>query len=156
MAGRFPGARNVAEFWRNLREGVESVTFFSEEELKSAGIDPRAFKNPEFVGAKAVMPDAEYFDAGFFGYTPREATLTDPQHRIFLECAWEALEDAGRGFRPDDGSVGVFAGNSINTYILSNVGSEQIRSLDGMELLVISDKDFLATRVSYKLNLKGP
>ena len=157
MAGRFPGARNITEFWHNLRNGVESVTFFTEEELKAGGVDPILMSHPDFVGAKAVMADAELFDAGFFCYTPREATVMDPQHRIFLECAWEALEDAGYNPQADENnSTGVFAGSSINTYGLRNLQTDMFRSMDGLELGMSSDKDFLATRVSYKLNLKGP
>src|SRR5262245_9362906 len=95
MAGRFPGAKNIGEFWRNLRDGVESIAFFSDAELAASGIDPTELSDPNYVKAKGVLKDAELFDASFFGFTPREAELMDPQHRLFLECAWEALEHAG-------------------------------------------------------------
>src|SRR6185436_965418 len=95
MAGRFPGARNVEEFWQNLRAGVESLTPFSDDELRAAGVDPRMIADPAYVKAGTVLERADEFDAAFFGFNPREAALMDPQHRIFLECAWEALEDAG-------------------------------------------------------------
>lgn len=156
MAGRFPGADDVAQFWHNLRNGVESVTFFTDEELLAAGVSAELLKHPDYVRSKAVLKEAEFFDAGFFGYTPREAATMDPQHRVFLECAWAALENAGYAPQSPDNSIGVFAGNSLNTYLLRNWNSDLFRSLDGMELGVSSDKDMLATRVSYKLNLKGP
>ena len=95
MAGRFPGARDIDELWQNLRDGVESIAFFSDEELASSGIDPTVLSDPNYVKARGVLEDAEWFDASFFGFTPREAELMDPQHRLFLECAWEALEHAG-------------------------------------------------------------
>ncbi|HEV2734192.1 MAG TPA: beta-ketoacyl synthase N-terminal-like domain-containing protein, partial [Longimicrobiaceae bacterium] len=95
MAGRFPGARGVEEFWRNLREGVESISFFSREELLEAGAPEAQLADPAFVPAYGAVADPEWFDAGFFGFTPREAETMDPQVRIFLECAWEALESAG-------------------------------------------------------------
>lgn len=156
MAGRFPGADDVAQFWQNLRNGVESVTFFTDEELETAGVSPELMNRPDYVRSKAILKDAEFFDAGFFGYTPREAAAMDPQHRVFLECAWAALENSGYALQSPDNSIGVFAGNSLNTYLLRNLNSDLFRSLDGLELGVSSDKDMLATRVSYKLNLKGP
>ncbi|MFG3709270.1 beta-ketoacyl synthase N-terminal-like domain-containing protein, partial [Micromonospora sp. NPDC047670] len=94
LAGRFPGASNVAEFWRNLCAGVESVTFFSPEELAAAGVPESVYSHPSYVPAKARLDGVELFDAEFFGFNAHEAEMTDPQHRLFLECAWEALEDA--------------------------------------------------------------
>src|SRR5512135_2469714 len=91
MAGRFPGAKNVQEFWRNLCNGVESISFFSDEELIAAGNDPAQVRMPNYVKARGVLGDTDIFDAGFFGLHPREASLMDPQHRLFLECAWEAF-----------------------------------------------------------------
>src|SRR5262245_31147990 len=110
MSLRFPGARNVAEFWQNLRDGVESVSFFSEQELLAAGVPAETLHQPNYVRASATLGDVESFDASFFGFYPREAELLDPQHRLFLECAWEALEDAG--YNPDTyrGMIGVYAG----------------------------------------------
>jgi acyl transferase domain-containing protein/acyl carrier protein len=156
MSGRFPGARNVGEFWQNLRNGVESIKHFSEEELVAAGIDPEVVRQPNYVKARGVLDDADLFDATFFRYTPREADVMDPQHRLLLECAWDTLEHAGCNAEDYDGAVGVFAGTSINSYLLSYLDSPAVRSLAGLEFLVSTGNDFLATRISYKLNLKGP
>jgi acyl transferase domain-containing protein len=155
---RFPGARNVESFWDNLRRGVESVSFFSDEELLAAGVDPMELLSPGYVKAAAILGDAEQFDAHFFGYSPRDAELLDPQQRIFLEVVWEALENAG--YQPDNcgASVGVYAGVGINTYLLNNIfaNPKLAESLNPYQLVILNDKDFLASRVSYKLNLKGP
>src|SRR2546421_7529376 len=121
MAGRFPGGKNIDEFWMNLRDGVESVSFFSEQELMASGIDPTEFNAPQYVKAGGVLEDIEYFDASFFGITPRDAELTDPQHRLFLECAWEALEHAGYTPESYRGRIGVYAGAGMNTYLLFNL-----------------------------------
>lgn len=152
MAGRFPRARDLEEFWRNLRDGVECVSFFSPEEVKEAGVDPALAASPQFVNARAILEDAEHFDAGFFGLSPKEAELTDPQHRLFLECAWEALEDAGCNPERQAGLIGVYAGADINAHTLRTL----MFSGAGLQALIGSDKDFLATRVCYKLNLRGP
>ena len=116
MAGRFPGATNVQTLWENLCNGVESISFFSREEVLSCGVDASLLDDPAFVNASGVMDGADCFDAAFFGLDPREAELMDPQHRVFLECAWETLEHAG--FDPDvhPGVVGVFGGVGPNTY----------------------------------------
>lgn len=159
MAGRFPGAKNVDEFWENLRDGVESISFFSEAELKSSGVDESVLHDPRYVKARAVLEDIDLFDAAFFGFNPREAEITDPQHRFFLESAWEALENAGYNSETYEGSIGVYAGaGSFNTYFLNNLyPNRQLReSLGDYQLVIANDKDFLSTRVSYKLNLKGP
>src|SRR5918999_2707555 len=95
MAGRFPGARNLDEFWRNLRDGVDCVRRLTDEELLQSGVDPSVFNAPNYVKVAAPIDDVELFDAGFFGFAPREAEILDPQHRVLLECAWEALESAG-------------------------------------------------------------
>ena len=94
MAGRFPGARNTAEFWQNLRDGVESIRDLSEAELLAAGASPEDLANPDYVRRAAILDGVPLFDASFFGFSPRDASIMDPQHRHFLECAWEALEDA--------------------------------------------------------------
>ncbi|MCL1463267.1 type I polyketide synthase [Argonema galeatum] len=159
MAGRFPGAKNVDEFWQNLRDGVESISFFSEEELKFSGIDESVLRDPNYVQARAVLDDIELFDAAFFGFNPREAEITDPQHRFFLELAWEAVENAGYNSETYEGSIGVYAGaGSFNTYFLNNLyPNRQLReSVGDFQLAIANEKDFLSTRVSYKLNLKGP
>ncbi|WP_459870795.1 type I polyketide synthase [Endothiovibrio diazotrophicus] len=152
MAGRFPKAPDLEAFWRNLREGVECVQFFSPEELAEAGVDPALAGAPEFVNARAVLEQADWFDAGFFGMTPKEAELTDPQQRLFLECAWQALEDAGCDPQREAGLVGVFAGADVNGYTLRNLAF----SGAGLQALIGNDKDYLATRVCYKLDLHGP
>ncbi len=95
LAGRFPKARNIDQFWQNLRDGVESISFLTDEEIEAAELDPALRQNPDYVNAASVLEDVEMFDAPFFDYIPREAEIIDPQHRFFLECAWEALENAG-------------------------------------------------------------
>jgi len=157
MAGRFPGARNVEEFWKNLRDGVESISFFTPEEMAAAGMNDAAFSQPSFVPAGGVLDDAEMFDAAFFGYSPREAEIIDPQHRLFLECAWEALENAG--YDPDryEGAVGVFAGSALSSYMLNLGLTTGIIEVIGVApILIANETDYLTTRVSYKLNLRGP
>lgn len=157
MAGRFPGARNVDEFWTNLRDGVEAITFYSAEELLAAGVDPETLADKHYVKAGAILPDIELFDASFFGFTPREAEITDPQHRVFLECAWEALENAGYKSDACRKRVGVYAGASTTTYVLNIYSDPNLAaSAGGLQIEIGNDKDHLATRVSYKLNLKGP
>jgi amino acid adenylation domain-containing protein len=159
MAGRFPGARNLEELWRNLRAGVDSVRFFSDEELIALGVDPARIADPAYIKAAAQPPDLDRFDAEFFGINHREAEILDPQQRVFLETCWEALEDAG--YEPESLSrqaVGVYAGATTSTYLLFNLlsNSALLATLDPLQLLVGNAGDSLATRVSYKLNLKGP
>src|SRR5215213_10568786 len=158
MAGRFPGARNVDEFWRNLRDGVEAISFFTEEELRAAGVDSALLRDPGYVRANATLEDTELFDASFFGINHREAEIMDPQHRIFLECAWEALENAGYNSDSYQGRIGVYAGHGLTSYLLSNLYSnrQSIWALSGGQSLLGNEKDYLSTRVSYKLNLNGP
>ncbi|WP_392407695.1 beta-ketoacyl synthase N-terminal-like domain-containing protein [Chlorogloeopsis fritschii] len=157
LSGRFPGAKNIEEFWHNLQAGVESITFFTDEELLASGVDPALVNNPNYVKARGVLADAELFDAPFFGFNPREAEITDPQHRLFLECAWEALENAGYTSEKYSGSIGVYAGSGLSGYLLSVYTNENIRnSVDVHQIAIGGDKDYLSTRVSYKLNLQGP
>lgn len=156
MAGRFPGAADVHEFWTNLRDGKESVRFFTTDELIAAGVDRAVCEDPRYVKAKAMLDGVEAFDAAFFGYTPREAELIDPQQRLFLESAWTAIENAGYDPLSCNVSVGVFAGQSANSYCLSRGYQAASAVIGSLDVLISSDKDFLATRVSYKLNLKGP
>ncbi|MCC5616017.1 condensation domain-containing protein [Nostoc sp. CHAB 5836] len=157
LAGRFPGAKNVDEFWHNLQNGVESISVFSDEELLEARVDAALLNNPNYVKRNAVIEDAELFDADFFGFNPRDAEITDPQHRIFLECAWEALEKAGYNSETYNGSIGVFAGSSLSSYLLNIYLNPNIRnSLDEHKIAIAADKDYLTTRTSYKLNLTGP
>jgi acyl transferase domain-containing protein len=155
FSGRFPGARTVDEFWENLRSGAESISFFDDEELLAAGVDPEVLSDPRYVKAAPVLADVDRFDARLFGYTPREASCIDPQQRIFLECAWEALETAGYDPAKVDRPIGVYAGATISTYLLFGDLLPQLSS-DYLLTVLGNDKDFLTTRVSYKLNLTGP
>ncbi|HZF07303.1 MAG TPA: amino acid adenylation domain-containing protein [Thermoanaerobaculia bacterium] len=157
MAGRFPGARDIEAFWCNLRAGVESITHFSDAELISSGFAPELLANPNFVKAKPMLDGVDRFDAAFFHYAPREAEIMDPQHRLFLECCWAAMEDAGH--TPGaEALVGVYAGTGMNGYLLQNLVTNLplLQSLGNLQAVVGNDKDYLATRVSYKLDLQGP
>ena len=158
LSGRFPGARNVDEFWDRLCEGTELVSFFSDEELLRRGAARAALDDPHYVRAEAVLDDVELFDAGFFGLTPREAMTLDPQHRIFLEESWMALENAGYNSETYNGRIGVFAGESLNTYFLHNLypNRKLLDSLGASQVVIANDRDYLATQVSFRLNLKGP
>ena len=158
LAGRFPGAADVETFWENLAAAREGITFASDEELLAAGVRPALLRADGYVKAKGVLPDADLFDAGFFGFSPREAEILDPQHRVLLECAWHALESAGCDPRGFPGRIGVFAGTSLNSYLLFNLmaNARAVDSAGSYQTLIASDKDFLATRVSYKLDLRGP
>ncbi len=158
MAGKFPGAENIDEFWELLKNGVEAVTFFTDEELLESGVDPQLLKDPNYIKSRAIIKDEDKFDAQFFDFFPREVEMMDPQHRLFLETAYNALEEAG--YDPDrfDGLIGLFGGVSLNTYLYSYLMSQKgfISSAEGYQLSIGNDKDFLTTRVSYKLNLTGP
>jgi phthiocerol/phenolphthiocerol synthesis type-I polyketide synthase E len=156
MSGRFPGAENIAQYWGNLRDGVESIRQFSDEELKSYGVSPTKLSDPGFVKAGAILENIGMFDAEFFGYSPREAAILDPQHRIFLECAWQALDDAGYNSDSQQNLIGVFAGTSLSTYLLYHLLADRDASQDAFQTMIGNDKDFLSTRISYELNLKGP
>jgi phthiocerol/phenolphthiocerol synthesis type-I polyketide synthase E len=155
--GRFPGAADVETFWRNLAAGVESITFFTPAELRASGIPETLVSDPAYVRARGTLPEADAFDAALFGMSPREARITNPQHRVFLECAWEALEDAGHDPARFSGLIGVFAGASMNRYLYDLYADPELtRGSDDFQLMVANDKDFLATRASYKLGLEGP
>ncbi len=158
MAGCFPGARSISEFWRNLSTGVEAISFFSETELLAAGVSREVYSDPAYVWAKGVIADVEMFDASFFGFTPAEAALMDPQQRLFLQCAWEALENAGYDFATGNSRTGVYAGSAMSTYLLFNLLSnpDLFETVSPLQVRIMNDKDFLTTLVSYKLNLKGP
>ncbi|HEX2645429.1 MAG TPA: beta-ketoacyl synthase N-terminal-like domain-containing protein, partial [Thermoanaerobaculia bacterium] len=154
MAGRFPKANDVEQFWRNLRTGQEGISFFTDEEL--AGLVPAAMlANPNFVKACAVLEGAELFDAAFFDYSPREAEILDPQQRFLLECGWEALENAG--YAGTSRPVGVFVGVTQNTYFLYNIlaNLESLAAIGSLGLSLANEKDFSATRMAYKLSLEG-
>ena len=163
MAGRFPGAANIEEFRRNIRDGVESISRFDVSELENPNA-LEAAKNPRFVAARSILENADLFDAEFFGILPKEAERIDPQHRIFLENCWEALEEAGYDPQSYRGFISVFAGCSANTYFLRNLCADRAfieeytseYQIGQYPTLLGTNHDFLATRVSYKLNLKGP
>ncbi|MBV9820606.1 MAG: acyltransferase domain-containing protein, partial [Actinobacteria bacterium] len=157
MAGRFPGAADVATFWNNIRGGVESISFFSEEELLEAGVDPATIADPSYVPARPVLDDVSGFDAGFFGISPRMAAITDPQQRLFLEACWEALEQAGYAAPEHRGRVGVYGGSNISTYLLQ-MPEEAVTGGDvsTYEIIMGNDKDALTTTVSYLFELTGP
>jgi 3-oxoacyl-(acyl-carrier-protein) synthase/SAM-dependent methyltransferase len=155
---RFPGAEDADAFWRNLRAGVESTTFFTDGELAAAGVDPALLADPRYVKANGVLRGAADFDAAFFGLTPREAEITDPQHRVLLELAWTALENAGCDPARFAGRTGVFAGTGMSTYLLRNLAPNRalVESVGEMALTLGNNKDFAPTRISYKLDLRGP
>ena len=159
LSGRFPGAKNLDTFWQNLRDGVESVTFFTDEELLEQGANPDSLRQPNYVKAKPFLEDIDRFDAPFFGVSTLEAEMMDPQRRLFLECAWEALETAGYAPENYEGLIGVFAGTTLSSYLLNNIITNQdfLESVgDAQALLLANDKDYIATNISYKLNLRGP
>lgn len=156
MAGRFPGAKNIESFWQNLRDGVESISFFTDEELMAAGINSTALIDSNYVKASGVLENIDLFDASFFDINPKDAEATDPQHRLFLECAWEALENAGYDSNRCESRIGVYAGASLNNYLSFDLNNDQLGSAQSYQKLIGNDKDFLSTRVSYKLNLTGP
>lgn len=157
LAGRFPGAANVDELWRNLCEGVESISFFDDNELDPS-IDSQLKKNPNYVKARGIIEDSDKFDAAFFGIAPREAEIMDPQHRIFLETAWEALENAGYNPGSHNGLIGVYGGTGFNTYLLNNVYAHPnlIKLFGEHQTAIANGPDYVTTRVSYKLDLRGP
>ena len=159
IAAHLPGARNAGEFWENLVAGREAIRDFDDDELRAAGVTPETLARPDYVKRGSTLPDLEQFDADFFGLSPKEAAIMDPQHRHFLECVWEALEDAGQVPRQFEGPIGVFAGCGMGSYfalhllrrpdLLEQVGTFLLRHTG-------NDKDFLATRASYVFDLKGP
>lgn len=164
MAGRFPGADSVSAFWDNLRRGEESIVTFSEQELHAAGIGEKTLSNPAYVRRAPVLDGVEEFDADFFGFPPQVARMLDPQHRLFLQCAWHALEDAGCDPARYDGSIGVYGTSSPSGYLMHNLMSHydphavlaEGLNFDQFNLFLQNDKDFLATRLSHQFNLRGP
>src|ERR1043165_1730325 len=158
MSGRFPGAGDIDQFWKNLCDGVESRTTLTEDDLLAAGVDPMIFTQPKYVKAGFILEGEELFDASFFGFSAREAEMMDPQQRIFLECAWEALEAASYDAERYAGTVGGSAGLTLNRERLMNLypNLHLIASAGFFQTMLGNDKDFMPTRVSYKLNLRGP
>jgi amino acid adenylation domain-containing protein len=158
MSGRFPQAPTIDIFWRNLCDAREAIISLSDSQLLAAGVDPDLLADPGYVKAAASLDGIDLFDASFFGFNPREAELLDPQHRLFLQAAWHALESAG--YVPDrfPGLIGLFAGAGANSYLLTALHSnpELVAAVGSFQAHISNDKDFLPTRVSYKLNLRGP
>lgn len=157
MAGRFPGADSITEFWENLKAGKETTRFFDDNEL-DASVSPAQKNNPAYVKARGILNDVKGFDAAFFGITPASAELMDPQQRIFLEIAWEALESTGYASPKQQNVIGVFAGVRSNTYYTNNVVSNTalIENVGTFQVMTLNDKDYVASRTAYALDLKGP
>lgn len=169
MACRFPGANDLETFWSNLVGGVESISRFSPKQVRDEGISASVAENPNYITASPTLSDIKGFDAEFFGYSAKEAELMDPQHRLFLECCWEVFEDAGYDPITYGGVTGIYAGAAMNTYLMNNILPNRhkldpnddlnittLDSMGGFQLMVANDKDYISTRVSYKLNLTGP
>ena len=158
MAGRFPGANSVSELWDLLMSGKDALSRISPEELVAAGVDEAFIEDPKYVKYCMKIEKADCFDADFFGYSPRQAASINPQQRVFLECAWEALENAGHRPNSSEESVGVFAGSGFSAYLLDTLFHQPKGSPSGswMDYVLDNDKDFLTTRVAYKLGLTGP
>ena len=165
LACRFPGAANADEYWKNLIEGKESITHFSDAELQASEFHFEDLKNnPDYVRSRGVLAGIDMFDAGFFEMTPKEAAETDPQHRVWLETAWDALENAGCDPFTYPGAIGVFAGAAINTYLINNVLRDKVklenyirlRGTESYQIMTGNDSMFIPTRTSYKFNLRGP
>jgi phthiocerol/phenolphthiocerol synthesis type-I polyketide synthase E len=164
MAGRFPGADSLTQFWDNLSGGVESVSTLSEEALTAAGVSAKTLADPAYVRRAAMLNGIDEFDAEYFGITPYTARMMDPQQRLFLQTSWHALEDSGYDPASYDGAIGVFASSTASGYLMDNLMSHRdTRKLVGegitvemFNLVLLNDKDYLATRVSHELNLRGP
>ena len=155
MSGRFPKAKNIYEYWDNLINGRECFTQLSDEQIIASGVDPHLIKDSDYVKVSPILDDYDKFDYQFFGYTPREGSMIDPQQRLFLECCWEAFEDAGYNTDAYDEPVGVFGGCAINTYMIFS-GVYNRFYTEFLPSVVGNDNSFLANRVSYQLNLNGP
>ena len=168
MSCRFPGANNISEFWDNLCNGVESISFFEDAEILASGVESELLEDPNYVKASPILKDIQGFDADFWGYSPKEAQLLDPQQRLFLECAWESLEDAGYDPFNYQGDISLYGGAATNTYLLNNIYPNRhtiddrdrlrvinLSSMGGFQVTTANDKDYLTTRTSYKLNLTG-
>ncbi|NEO96275.1 MAG: polyketide synthase, partial [Moorea sp. SIO3G5] len=161
ISGRFPGANDIEQFWHNIKDGVESISLFSEQELLNSGVEKELINKPSYVRAGNTLPNIDMFDAGFFGYTPKQAEELDPQQRLFLECAWEVIERAG--YNPDtyEGAIGVYASMIGSGYLSNNVNpnlkSYQLTSSSSsFQQYLSNNQDYFATRVAYNLNLTGP
>src|SRR2546430_2882192 len=159
IAWRFPGAADHSAFWRNLCEGVESISELSDQDLLSGGVPGELLRNPSYVKAASLLPDIDQFDAAFFEYSPEEARLMDPQQRVLLEVAWETFEDAGEAAGRSAKPIGVFTGvgGVVSSYLVDRLPfSAELPGTTGNLTHLGNDKDFPSTRISYKLNLTGP
>ena len=169
MACRFPGANDIETFWNNLITGTESISQFTAKQVIDGGISAELATHQNYIKASPTLANIKGFDAEFFGYSTKEAELMDPQHRLFLECCWEVFEDAGYDPLTIKKTVGIYAGAAMNTYLMNNVLPNRhtldpnddlnittLDSMGGFQLMVANDKDYISTRVSYKLNLTGP
>ncbi len=161
FAVRFPGASTVEALWESFEAGRESIARLSDDELRAAGVSEAEIADPSYVKARGLVDGADLFDAALFGFTPREAELLDPQHRLLLEVAWEALEAAGIDpgrFDLEGRRIGVFVGSGIDGYLIANVlpNAASLAAGGGLQAMILNDRDFLASRVAYELNLKGP
>lgn len=157
MSGRFPGADDIRVFWNNLKNEIESVSTFTDAELLASGLDEETIKDPDYIRRRGIVEDALKFDARFFDFIPRDAEILDPQHRVFLECCWHAFEDAG--YIPDEypGQVAVYGGTGTNWHLFkANTNEEVVKNATGATIVTNNDKDYVTTRVSYKLGLTGP
>lgn len=157
MAGRFPGANSISELWDVLKEGKETITFFKPEELDYS-ISESLRNDPLYVSARGIIPNANTFDAAFFGINPKLAEVMDPQQRLFLEIAWEALEQTGYLPKHYTGSIGVYAGTGTNTYYKKNIlpNNEILDRVGYLQAETVNEKDYVSSRTAYQLNLKGP
>jgi acyl transferase domain-containing protein/acyl carrier protein len=158
MAGRFPGARNIDEFWKNLLDGVESISFFDDNELRANGVSDRQLRNPNYVRAAPIIEDIDLFDAGFFGMSTREAQVLDPQFRVFLEVCSTALQHAGIDPERSGRRIGVYAGSRDNDYLEDNVlkNASVFQATGYVQAVTSNHTDYLSTRVAYRLGLTGP
>lgn len=156
-AGRFARCADLAELWSNLCQGTECIARFSRDDLLAAGVPARLLDDPRYVRARGTLADGDAFDPAFFGFTVREAEITNPQHRLFLECSWHALEDAGYDPARCKGAIGVFAGASSSAYLFDLLrDAELVRNAGSFRLQIANEKEFLPAWVSYKLDLRGP
>lgn len=156
MSGRFPKAKNIQQFWENLRGGVDTLSTFTDEELLEFGVDPELLSHPDYVKKKGSLDAIEEFDASFFGYTPKEASYMDPQFRLFHEVSYEALEDAGYANETYKGRIGLYAGNTQNLFWMGHLLPHMQTPNDQFEIVSLNDSNTFSTRVAYKLNLRGP
>lgn len=157
MSGRFPGARDIGQYWDNLRNGVCSIRDFSDEELRAAGVEPAELSRAGYVRALGYLPGSDRFEAELFGFSRSEAAVLDPQHRLMLEAAWGALEDAGYNPLDTPGRTGVYAGASLSEHMIAAHADRRLAAdLGALQVRMLADREFLAPWVSYRLGLDGP